>query len=657
MANIFHVAKSGSDANPGTADKPFVTINAASIVANPADTIIVHEGEYRECVNPRRGGLSNTRRITYQAAKGEKVVIKGSERIQSWEIVSESVWKAVLPNSFFGDFNPYKEPLIGDWLIYPTDRQLHLGDVYLNGMSFYEAASIKELDTPKTKSHVTDHWTGESVPVPCVNQTKYLWFSEVTEDETTIYANFFDADPNKELVEINVRMCCFYPKKVGTNYITIRGFEIAQAATPWTPPTSDQVGMVGPNWSLGWIIEDNILHDAKCSAISIGKEASTGENERTYRKDKPGYQYQLEAVFKAYKIGWSKEKIGSHIIRNNTIYDCGQNGIVGHLGCVFCEIYGNHIYNIALKREWFGWEVGGIKLHAAIDVHIHNNKIHDCSMGTWLDWQAQGSRVSKNLFYRNNIDLFIEVSHGPTLVDHNILGSKYAIKNDTQGVAFVRNLIAGRLLLGCDNAGNYSKDRSTPYHTPHSTDISGFSATFGGDDRYYQNIFVGDGDKAQENIGTALFEAYPTSLEAYIKAVDTKSPCDHDVFFAENQPVYLGGNVYLNEAKPSAKEKEKLDMQGFDPSFSIEEKDNEIYLNITLPKGFEQLTSAPHNTNSLGRVRIQGANFENPDGTDLYLNSDFFGNTTNEKTVSGPISNLKDGKNHIPISAPQSLRA
>lgn len=92
---------------------------------------------------------------------------------------------------------------------------------------------------------------------------------------------------------------------------------------------------------------------------------------------KPGYQYQMEAVFKAYNSGWSKEKIGSHIVRNNIIYDCGQNGIVGHMGCIFSEIYHNHIYNIATKHEFFGYEIAGIKLHAAIDVVIENNYIHD----------------------------------------------------------------------------------------------------------------------------------------------------------------------------------------------------------------------------------------------------------------------------------------
>ncbi|MGY4688153.1 hypothetical protein ACW9JY_10580, partial [Petrotoga sp. DB-2] len=133
----------------------------------------------------------------------------------------------------------------------------------------------------------------------------------------------------------------FYPDQIGRDYITVKGFEMAHAATPWVPPTADQPGLIGANWSKGWIIENNIIHDSKCSAISIGKEGSTGHLYHSTRKDKTGHQYQLESVFSAEHIGWSKESIGSHIIRNNTIYDCGQNAIVGHLGCVFSEIYNN----------------------------------------------------------------------------------------------------------------------------------------------------------------------------------------------------------------------------------------------------------------------------------------------------------------------------
>ncbi len=214
-------------------------------------------------------------------------------------------------------------------------------------------------------------------PVPDVDRTRYVWHAEVDENAgtTTIWANFQGADPNEELVEVSVRRTCFFPSRNHVNYITVRGFEMAQATGDWAPPTSQQWGMIGPNWSYGWIIEDNVLHDAKFSAVSLGKEISSGDNEWTKTERKTGYQYQLEAVFKARRIGWEKGLIGGHIVRNNDIYECGQNAIVGHMGSAFCRIEHNHVHHIALKREFFGWEVAGIKFHAALDTVIANNNI------------------------------------------------------------------------------------------------------------------------------------------------------------------------------------------------------------------------------------------------------------------------------------------
>jgi hypothetical protein len=85
-----------------------------------------------------------------------------------------------------------------------------------------------------------------------------------------------------------------------------------------------------------------VIHDAKCSAVSLGKEASTGDNYAALRGDKPGYQYQLEPVFAARQAGWDREHVGSHVVRRNTIYDCGQNAIAGNLGCAFSTIEDNH---------------------------------------------------------------------------------------------------------------------------------------------------------------------------------------------------------------------------------------------------------------------------------------------------------------------------
>src|SRR6202035_4257088 len=117
--------------------------------------------------------------------------------------------------------------------------------------------------------------------------TGLVWHAEVSEDTTRIRANFQGTDPNAELVEDNVRRLVFYPVEHHIDYVTVRGCELAQAACPWTPPTADQPGLIGPNWAKGWIIEDNVIHDAKCSGVSLGKEAATGDNYATLRGDKP----------------------------------------------------------------------------------------------------------------------------------------------------------------------------------------------------------------------------------------------------------------------------------------------------------------------------------------------------------------------------------
>lgn len=635
---VYHVAKNGSDQNPGTQQHPFLTISKAASVAMAGDTVIVHEGEYREWVKPKYKGLSNKRRITYQAAEGEKVVIKGSERIESWQHVEGNVWKVVLPNSFFGGYNPYELVVFGDWLV-SIEEKKHLGEVYLNGMSFYEVSRYEDLIAPAVRTEVMDMWTQKIVPVHNPEQTKYVWYTEVDAENTTIWANFQSADPNSELVEINVRRSCFYPVETGIDYITVRGFEMAHAATPWTPPTADQPGLLGANWSKGWIIEHNIIHDSKCSAISIGKEISTGHNYRTIRKDKPGYQYQLESVFSAKRNGWSKENIGSHIIRYNTIYDCGQNGIVGHLGCVFSEVHHNHIYNIALKREFYGHEIAGIKFHAAIDTQIHHNRIHDCTLGIWCDWQTQGTRISKNVLYNNTRDLFVEVSHGPYLVDNNILGSGYSLDNMSQGGAYINNLFCGEI--------NHHKvlNRSTQYHLPHSTEVKGFSLIYGGDNRFFNNIFIGgEGFTA----GTAHYNGYTTSLEEYIASVNAGNG-DLMQFLPVEQPVYINSNAYFNGAEAFEKENDKLIEQSFDPNPQIIEDGDEVYLSCELPESFEGIQGRIHSTDTLTRVRIADAEYENPDGSNVILDTDLLDAQRTDRSPLGPIAKLKKGKNNIRI--------
>jgi glycosyl hydrolase family 120/parallel beta helix pectate lyase-like protein/uncharacterized protein DUF1565 len=651
MTSVFHVAKTGSDIEDGSEASPFLTINRAAAVAQAGDTIVVHAGEYREWVTPQRGGLSDRRRITYRAADGEHVVIKGSERVTGWTPVGGTVWSVSVPNSFFGSFNPYAEEINGDWIVYPEQAspRKHLGDVYLNGLSFYEAASVSDVSDPPLRTEVLDDWTTTPDRVRNPEQTRYVWYAEVGSEETTIWANFRGADPNEELVEINVRRSVFYPTEHHIDYITVRGFEMAQAACPWTPPTADQPGLIGPNWAKGWIIEDNVIHDAKCSAVSLGKEASTGHNYATLRGDKPGYQYQLESVFSARQIGWDREHIGSHIVRRNTIFDCGQNAVVGHLGCVFSTIEDNHIYNIALKREFYGYEIGGIKLHAAIDVVIRHNRIHDCSLGTWLDWQTQGTRISRNVYYNNKRDLFVEVSHGPYLVDHNIFASPAAVELFSQGGAFVNNLVCGTVALVP------VVERPTPYHRPHSTQVAGYAAIYGGDDRYTGNVFLG-GNREQAYgadarvhdaaaYGTAGYNGHPTSIAEYIARVGDPSRGDHERFAGVPQPVYIRDNVYAAGANPFEAEQGAVVLGDADVRVAVVDEGDTVYLETQLPEGFDDARVSMITGGDLERVRFVDAEFEERDGSPAVMNIDLVGSvkTDEQPYPAGPLAALGSG--------------
>ncbi|MHC4545981.1 MAG: DUF1565 domain-containing protein, partial [Planctomycetota bacterium] len=146
-AREYHVSVSGNDLHKGTVAMPLRTISAAARLAQPGDVITVHEGVYRERINPPRGGKSDHKRIVYQAAPDEKVIIKGSEVIKKWQKVQNDTWKVSIPNSFFRGFNPYSDLIHGDWFN-PKGRDHHTGAVYLNGHWLTEAARLE--DVPKS---------------------------------------------------------------------------------------------------------------------------------------------------------------------------------------------------------------------------------------------------------------------------------------------------------------------------------------------------------------------------------------------------------------------------------------------------------------------------------------------------------------------------
>jgi alpha-N-arabinofuranosidase len=473
--------------------------------------------------------------------------------------------------------------------------------VYLDGQWLAEAAKPDEVLKPVG--------------------TTPLWFAQVDKDQTTIWAQFKGVDPNEQLVEINVRRTVFYPEKPGMNYITVRGFTLRQAATPWAPPTAEQVGLIGTHWSKGWIIENNVISHSVCSGIALGKYGDQWDN--TSANTAEGY---VKTIERALENGWSKETVGHHVVRNNTISHCEQAGIVGSLGPVFSIVSGNTIHDIHVRRLFSGAEMAGIKFHGAIDVQISHNHIYRTCLGLWLDWMAQGTRVSGNLFHENAQDLFVEVDHGPFLVDNNLLLSGNNLLDMSEGGAYVHNLLTGRII------SRPELGRSTPYHQPHSTVLAGLSNIKGGDNRFYNNILVGRG-------GASGAAGKPAGKGP--QPGDDFGLAEYD---AREFPLQTGGNVYYSGARPYSKELAPVVQAGVDPGVKVVEEGRSVYLHLTLGEAVQKSKTTPVTTELLGKARIPGLPYENRDGSPLKVDTDYFGKRRDAKNpTAGPFENPGTG--------------
>jgi hypothetical protein len=743
-----HVATSGNDSNLGTQAAPLRTIQRAADLAQPGDVITVHEGVYRERVNPPRGGESDTKRIVYQAAPGEKVEIKGSEVVKNWEKVQGDVWKATLPNSFFGGFNPYSDLIHGDWFD-RRGRNHHTGAVYLNGDWLIEAAKLEEvlmppgtspawlkqggrqyllnvawlrpgrgtgdtgripatrfaakngtqnapcaeggdcigfiedghwvryeqvdfgvrteqveiraasaaeggiieirLDKPDGELLGTctvpntggwQQWVSFSPQIKPVSGTKTLclvfksskaaplsarlWFGQVNATDTTLWAQFPGVNPNEQLVEINVRRTVFYPDQPGRNSITVRGFAMRHAATPWAPPTAEQVGLIGTHWSKGWIIENNTVSHSICSGIALGKHGDKFDN--TSADTAEGYVKTIERAH-AHAIAWTKENIGHHVVRNNTISHCEQAGVVGSLGAAFSTVTGNTIHDIHVRRLFSGAEMAGIKFHAAIDSVIANNHIYRTCLGLWLDWMAQGTRVSRNLFHENaGQDLFVEVDHGPFLVDNNLFLSGVSLLDMSEGGAYAHNLFAGRI------SNRPEPSRDTPYHPAHSTKVAGLVHIKGGDDRFYNNIFIGNG------------ETWTAERKGNLKELRWISSLGLWGYDGREFPLQTGGNVYYWGAEPCARETGPTVVAGADPKVKLVQQGDRCILQISPGPELKEVRTAFVTTELLGKARIPGLSYENADGSPLKVDTDYLGKPRHPANPTpGPFENPGTG--------------
>ena len=135
----------------------------------------------------------------------------------------------------------------------------------------------------------------------------------------------------------------------------------------------------------------------------------------------------------------------------------------------------------------------------------------------------------------------------------------------------------------------------------------------GGDDRFYNNLLI-----------------QPGGLDGYDKAA---------------LPVQIEGNVYYNGAKPYSKETNCLVKAEFNPEVRLVEEDESVLLHITLDDSWRALNNPLVTTALLGRAKMPKAVYENPDGTPLKIDTDYFSKKRNQANPSaGPFENPGEGK-------------
>ena len=611
----YYVAKTGNDSNTGSADSPFLTISAAARVAEPGDIITVLAGVYREYVNPLKGGNSEAERIVYRAAPGENVVIKGSEQINTWINDGGGVWKVELPNSFFNEQNPYARKIgwvSENWL--RGGNWTHCGDVYLNGEAFYEKPTIGE-----------------------VGKEKNSWYTEVDSaaSVTQIWANFGDSDPNRELAEINVRESIISPLDTNVNYITIRGFTIMHSANGWGPPSGYQGAAISTNGGHHWIVENCEIINAKTCGFSMG-------NPRTRRRRN--------------RTSMDYDHVGHHIIRNNIFRRCGQAAIAGAGNNAGTYIVGNYIGETSYRYEFRGSEPAAIKFHNGVDLIIENNYISSSNrvMGLWIDFGNQNIRVTRNFFGEL---IFLEMNHGPILIDNNILVGNYTNRG-SGATTMANNLLIinkfdynedpyrkTRLLMINELTYIHDPFRTAGYYMPHTKKTVDRELCFIRDERWYNNIIVNKGLDSLRAI-----QPDPSYLVASSTSpVTTFTHLGVDPL-TTNYGSAVDYNLYLKDAKKHASFDRNSTASSFNPEFSIRDEDGNLTVTFLMNEDAFKINAPLITTDFLGIYEPMKLKMENSNGSPITVDMDILKTPRNKDNPGvGPFADLKVGLNSFTI--------
>ncbi|HSA95142.1 MAG TPA: right-handed parallel beta-helix repeat-containing protein [Acidobacteriota bacterium] len=382
-----------SDANPGTRESPFLTIAKAARVLAPGERVVIAAGVYRERVDPARGGESPDKMISYEAAPGANVVVKGSRLAKTgWTPstryrldppagggAAAKIYERRLDDLDFGGYNPFGMASIMQNRVYlmpkPEELWRHLKR---RSLVFVDGRRLEQVELYQHLGRADGAFWCEH-------------------DGLTLHVRLpGDADPAQREVELTIQEQVFAPRTAGLGYIRVRGLTFEHAANAFPPP---QRGLVSMSRGHHWIVEDCVMRHANGVALDIGAQ-------------------DWDMVPPA--------EIGYAIVRRNHIDDAGVCGIAG-VGVQGTLIDSNLIEHVGYQDVELAWETGGIKLHLAKNALLIHNVIRHTihAEAIWLDYENANTRITGNVMgdtletLRGGI--YLEASHDPNMIDNNLI--------------------------------------------------------------------------------------------------------------------------------------------------------------------------------------------------------------------------------------------
>ena len=168
--------------------------------------------------------------------------------------------------------------------------------------------------------------------------------------------------------------------------------------------------------------------------------------------------------------------------------------------------------------------------------------------------------------------------------------------------------------------------------------IPGSVSIKGSDDRYYNNLFVGNG------------EALTSDRKGNLKELRWISSFGLWGYDGRELPLQTGGNVYYRAAEPYAREAGPTVLAGTDPKVKLVQQGDRFILQISPGPGLKQVGTVLVTTGTLGLAKTPNLPYETADGAPLKVDTDYFGKQRSKtKPAAGPFEHPGEGDLRIEV--------